>query len=168
MMIQKVIEDIKTLLVDRRILQSRRDENASRMRKANDFFDQLAKSQTPDIKQAAEGIALFRKILAEVMEIEGKIWDIDSTIVSYMEVSTISEILQISSPDKVNDAGDLIQNQNFYIVPAHSSTDMVEISPEDLFTLRMIRASFGVNNLELINKPKYYDSAGKNTVTMVF
>lgn len=168
MLIPKVIEDIKGMLIERRVLQARRDEYGVRVRKANDFFTQLFSSKPIDTNQLSEGVALFQKILFDIYEIDKKIWEIDSAVISFMEIETIDQILRVTAPDKVNDAGDMVQNQTFHVVSHHSSTDLVEVTPEDLFALRSIRATFGINNVEVIDKKKYYNSANFNTFTMAF
>lgn len=168
MQIPRVIEEVKNLLIERKILQDKRDEYSRRVNKADDFFKQALATKPVDFNRFSEGVSLLQQILAELMEVDKKLWDIDSIIISYLEINSIDAILHVTAPDKVNDAGDMITNQSFHVAPKHGATDFVEITPDDLFVLRLIKATFGANNVEIIDKKQYYSSRGFNTFTMEF
>lgn len=168
MLIPKIIEEIKGLLVERRILQAKRDEYTMRVRKADDFFKQVLAGKPVDYNQFSDGVSLLQQIMTDLMELDKKMWEVDSAIVSFLEIGSIESIFRITTPDKVNDAGDMISNQNFYVTPIHSATDFVEITPDDLFVLRSIKATFGANNVEVIDKKDYYSGRGFKTFTMEF
>ena len=148
------IENIKGLILQRKALADQLSSYRNRVRSGYDFFMNAA-GQKQRVQDLAEGVKIVTDILREMQDINREIFDIDTTLAMYYETLTMDLVVRAQTIEQENDAGETVTPAFFYFVPEPTRQDLVEVTPDDLFTLKILKAVFNARNIELVPKNDY-------------
>lgn len=149
--VDKFTEEVKEKIIDKASLLEERKELVNRIEKGRDFFKKAKNSG--DVSKVLDGLSTLIGIIEELREIDKKINDIDITVVSLIEAYMSNFTAKFKMPARLNDAGDLIKHDEVYAVPyAIETSDRLEVTPNDIWFLKMIKEAYKANNIELLPK----------------
>lgn len=151
MKILKSVEDHKAMVLQRQALVDEKKAIVRRIRKGCEFFEQInARTPREDVMQGAK---LIRKYIAENAELEKKIFELDVAIGARLESEFLDSIVEIRTKKIRNEAGDTIPNANFFFMPeSYNEQDYVTIDEQDIWFLKVIKAAFPVQNIEVMQR----------------
>lgn len=149
----KFIDEMKELIMKRRELQSKLEEIKKSIRGGANYF---AVRQNKSVNQILstellKGAERMGEIIAELDSIQNEIFDLDTIIVSKLEVYMSNFEAKFSMPTRMNDAGDIIKYDDIYAV-AVKSEDRREVTPDDIWFLKMIKDAFKATNVGFVEK----------------
>lgn len=149
----KFIDELKELVLKRSSLQARIKELNVSVRNGQSYFavrrDKAITSSTAE--ELLKGTERMLEITNEIIDLEHQIFDLDTIIVSKLEIYMSNFEGKFSMPSRMNDAGDIISYDNVYAT-AIKSEDRREVTPDDIWFLKMIKDAFKATNVSFIEK----------------
>lgn len=157
MKIEGFIQDIKTEIEKKEGLAEERKIIYQRIKKGEEKFQEISKNPTnASPEMHLRGAEIFLGCIESLKAIEQKLFDIDTIIVTKLESYLSDFVAKITIPAKTNDAGDIInKTQIAFVSHLSESPSMVEITPDDLWFLKIIKAALDRSNVEIISKQEY-------------
>lgn len=147
------VEEIKDIITQRRDLSKNRNETLESIKNGYFFFSKL--KNEPNNSKLITGSSRMMELISELINNEKQISDLDTILVSKMELYLGNFSMTVSVPEKMSDAGDIMKQQNIKVVSVKDD-DMVEISPDDIWLLKMMKEALRVNNVSF--EPKNLDT----------
>ena len=149
----KFIDEMKELIMKRRELQSKLEEIKKSIRGGANYF---AVRQNKSVNQILstellKGAERMSEIIAELDSVQNEIFNLDTIIVSKLETYMGNFEAKFSMPTRMNDAGDIIKYDDVYAV-AVKSEDRREVTPDDIWFLKMIKDAFKATNVGFVEK----------------
>ena len=155
MKVNLFVNSVKERISNKNILIQDRNQILERVKKGKEYI--LKIQNTEDKVKLNEAVSLMTKLLNELVDVENKILDIDIILVTELEAFLSDFVARVSVKNKMNQAGDIIDKRDVYFVAQKDDdSHYVEISPEDLWYLKLIKQAIGINNIEIISKEQYY------------
>lgn len=152
--IDKFTDEIKELILKRNSILNQREEQKARLKAGEAFFSRRIESPNP--RELATGVQNVLQILKRLEDIDKEIKDIDTVIVSKLEMYLGNFTARARMPERLNDAGDLIKYDNVYMVPFNSDDpDLREVTPDDIWFLKMIKEAYRATNIGFIEKEEF-------------
>ena len=88
------------------------------------------------------------EIITDLSAIDKEMFDLDTILVSKLEMYLGNFIARVDIPERLNQAGDISKCNNAYVVPFKSDDEnLVQISPEDIWFLKMIKEAVKATNV---------------------
>lgn len=145
----RFIEECKDLIKLRIKLIEDQKKLKNRIASARIFFNGIKPSDdcVSDIKR---GIGTLNKIMDDIIEVDNKIKDIDTTLISILESSICGDVRIVTKSD-TNEAGDNVQPTKIRITCDGRELDEAVITPADLWLLKQIKQVIGVKGVEVIH-----------------
>lgn len=144
-------EEIKELVSEKRQLLNERDSIRESMNNGASYF--YRRIEHYNAKELEAGVKRVVELLDRLKEIDTRITDLDIIIVSKLEMYLGNFIARARMPERLSDAGDVIRHENIYAVPFKSDdSNLIEVSPEDIWFLKMIKAAFKATNITFEEK----------------
>jgi len=153
MLIPEFVQDIKNEISKKMKLQDRRVKIISSIKNGEAYFlrDDLTK------EDEAKGVQQVLRYLNELDEIDNSINDIDVIIAVKLESFLGDSVIKATAPERTNDAGDIIERNDVALTPFKSSdASYIELVPDDIWFLKIVKKALAVKNVEIISKDKYY------------
>ena len=95
------------------------------------------------------------EIIADLDKLDRAIVDLDIVMITKLEAYLGNFTARVKMPDRLNDAGDLIRHDEIYAVPFNSGDEnLKEITPDDIWFLKMIREAYKATNITFEEKSK--------------
>jgi hypothetical protein len=166
----KCVQEFKADLERKKELEKRRIEALDKIDKGRLFF--IKEQEHPQFKFNGESqVKWLSKAASQLSEhtnnlllIEKDIQEIDTTIILKLEALFTDHLLKFELPVRLDESGDQSRKQSAVFVPfATGNPDYVEITPEDLKFVILLRDKFNVRNLhmlESVSKEEYYHTGG--------
>lgn len=149
----KFIDDIKELIDKKKELEAKRKEIINSIRAGKDYFSARVNRRDSDIaKQLANGSTRMIQLTSELIEVQNAIDDIDIVIVTNLEAYMSNFIGKFDMPTRMSDAGDVIKDSNIYAVPYVLDENKKEVTPDDVWFLKIIKQAYKATNISLIEK----------------
>ena len=151
MMILAALEDIKRTLCDERSeLLQKRQKLSEDLKKGNDFFNT---SQQYSKMELAKATARMRQIVRELSAVDKQLFDLDIMIGVKFETILTDCQVRIDAAGRKNDMGEITSNSSF-LIDSFADGEKTEITPEDLWILKIIKPTLKYCNVEVIPKQK--------------
>lgn len=146
--VDKFVEDIKELISKRDDLRQDLKPLKSSLVKGKSYF----RSPENSSKEALlNGTNRVIEIMDEIIQKEKEIYDLDLIIASKLEMYLGNFIAKAKVHSKVDDTGTTIKPYEALLVP-FSIGEPYEITPDDIWFLKMVRAAYKANNIQIIEK----------------
>lgn len=147
------IDEMKELILKRKELQLKIiDIKKSIKGGANYFAVRQNKSMNSALStELLKGSERMCEIIAELESLQNEIFDLDTIIVSKLEAYMSNFEAKFSMPTRMNDAGDIIKYDDIYAV-AVKQEDRREVTPDDIWFLKMIKDAFKATNVAFVEK----------------
>jgi len=153
MLMPAFVEDIKREIQRRMDLQEERGGISSSIKKGIDFF----KRENLTNEDATKGLELALQYLTRINEIDDEIKNIDIIIATKLESFLSDSVIKVNLKRMSNDAGDIIDSKDIILTPFKSSESLyVELVPDDIWFLKIIKKALAVKNVEFVDKRQYY------------
>lgn len=151
--IPKMLEDVKSLIMQKAELIRDRDLLHVRMKKGQDYFLSLEGKQVP-LSEITKGIESMTDVINSIKVLDQKIYDLETIIVVTLESLLSDSIIKARALERTNDAGDNIRSKTVMLTPFQMfpNEELVEITPQDMWFLKMVKQALAVNNIEVIKK----------------
>lgn len=147
--VDKFVEDTKYLVSKKMEMIASRENIKASFINGEAFFSNPSRSQ----QELQAGSKRMLEIIKELGELDRAIVDIDTVIVSNLEMYLGNFIAKAKMPDRLNDAGDLIKHNEIFAVPFNSDNpDLKEVTPDDIWFLKMIKEAYKATNITFIEK----------------
>jgi hypothetical protein len=157
MRVDQFVEDIRQKINVKNDLIEQKKELLGRINNGRVFFTQ-AITNPVSAEKMAEATKLISDISSELAELEAKILDTDIIIITALEAYLSDSVIKCTASQKLNDAGDNIDAKQFVFVPyKQEGSNYVEITPDELWFLKIIKQAIGIRNTEIIAKDEYYN-----------
>lgn len=155
MKVDKFVSHIKELIGQRNILIDKKKELTARIRNGRDFFTQATAKQisSSDMAQATK---LILDYTSQLIDVDDKILETDIIMTTALEGYLSDFVVRMRASQKNNDAGDNIDLKEFVFAPYKNNDNMIEITPEELWFLKIFKQAVGIRNVEVISKDQYY------------
>lgn len=164
-MIPQIAEELKGEVEKQMVLCDKRREVMVSLKKGKEFFTGM-QSGSIDIKLASQAASRMAEIVSELEYIDKQINDINIIIIAKLESYIGDFVAKFMIPERINDAGDVIPKTIAYGVPFKMpSSDLIEVTPDDIWFLKLIKQALGTNNIELLDKSEYYHENNKQQRT---
>lgn len=158
MWISKFIDDIKEEIEKKNKLIARKQEIIKRMKKGEQFFLREESMNPVDKEKMSKGAKIVIDLMAEQESIDRQLLDIDIIIVSKLEMYLGDFIARATVPEKLNSAGDVVPKSDIFLVPFKTDNpEIKEVTPEDIWFLKLVKQALSVNNIEILSKPTIDD-----------
>lgn len=149
--VDKFVFEIKDLIIKRNAVLNERHELERRIKAGEAYFSKRIDSPNP--KELENGIKNVLSIITQLRKKDNEIKDIDTVIVSELEAYLGNFIGKVRMPERLNEAGDLVKYNEVYAVPFNSDNpDLKEVTPNDIWFLKMIKEAFKATNVGFIEK----------------
>lgn len=147
--VDNFVEDIKELISLKMDLITKRKTIQNSIINGEAFFSDSSRTQ----RDLVAGSNRMIEIIKELDELDRAIVDLDTIIVSKLEMYLGNFIAEFKMPDRLNDAGDLIKHDKVFAVPFHSGDENIkEVTPDDIWFLKMIRDAYKATNISFLSK----------------
>lgn len=156
MKMDNFIMDIRNLLSNKNSYSDQKKDLLNRIRKGRDFFLKATESQV-SAKDMLNATKLILDLSSELNDLEDKLVDIDIVIETTLEAYLTDFIMKFRASQKTNDAGDNIDITEFTFAPYKDNPNYTEITPDELWFMKIIKQAIGIRNVEVIPKDKYYN-----------
>lgn len=144
--VSKFTEDLKELILERKKLVDSRQNIEKSIRGGRDYFEKL--KTAPDIQKSVSGAVRMIEVIEELDQLNNKIFDIDTVIVSTLEMNMGNFTAKIHVPERLSQAGDVNKGETVHVVPYKlDDVEYVQISPEDIWFLKMIKQAIRPTNI---------------------
>jgi hypothetical protein len=151
----RFIKDIKQRMDEKNDLLQERKSIMDRIKNGKEFIIKVDYSANRG--QLSQASTLIVQLINELEAIDTRIIDIDIIIIAELEAFCSDFVAKVSIKNKINQAGDVIDRQEVCFVPYNSDNPQyIEVTPDDLWFLKLLKVAVGVNNVEIISKEQYY------------
>lgn len=150
MVVDKFVNELKELVSKKNELMARKKELRTSLKRGEQYFSSLVRN--PNAKALNDGAVRALEIMTEYQNIEDELKDLDIILIAKIEAYTMDVIAKCSIPEHLNDAGDLIKSTDIFLVPFKTDEDMVEITPDDIWFLKLAKQALKATNVEFISK----------------
>lgn len=150
MIVDKFVNELKEIVNKKNELMSKKKELSVSLKRGEQYFATL--SRNPNAKALNDGAARALEIMTEYLKVEEELKDLDIIAIAKIEAYTSDVIMKCNIPEHLNDAGDLIKNTELFLVPFKTNEDMVEVTPDDIWFLKLAKQALKATNVEFINK----------------
>lgn len=149
--ILKSVEELKDNIMKRQTLVNRRKSTLLRIRDGCNFFEQVnPRTSHSDLVAANK---MMKRYLSELEEIDDDIFALDTVIASRLEAEFLDSVIKIRTRKSQNEAGDTIKSTNFFFMPEdYKDGDYMTIDERDLWFLKIVKAAFSLQNIEVIQR----------------
>ena len=136
------------LLEKDRLIESRRAYEESSIR-AREFFAQQAKNPNPTALKNGANHVLNELIARE--EIDKRIFDLDSSMLARLEAFFSDCLIEFDIPAHATSAGDAVGANHVRLHAfREGSTTTHDVTLDDLWILKVIKAAVGAKNVQII------------------
>ena len=151
--VDKFTEEMKEYLTAKRELISRREALKKSIKSGDAYFS--ARINNPNARELQAGANRMIEIIADLDKLDKAIVDLDLVMVTKLEAYLGNFIARVRMPERLNDAGDLIKHDEVYAVPFNSGDEnLKEVTPDDIWFLKMIKEAYKATNITFIEKGK--------------
>ena len=150
----KFVNDIYEIMVSRKNLENNRRELAKHVADGVLFFQQQSKS--PDSQDLINGISLVSQYLARAVAVDEEIQKLDIALITTLESGLNEYVVKAVTNEKITETGDSVGAQTLFFVPNYTGKPgVIEVTPSDLFFLKVMKDHFNLKNIEFIPKADY-------------
>ena len=154
MWVSRFADDIKLEVSKKDDLLSKKKTITDSIKKGEQFFLKEESLNPPSDKRMSEGARRMIVLLMEQEDIDRQLMDIDIIIISKLEMYLGDFIGKMVLPEKLNDAGDMIPRSEIFLVPFKTGNpEIKEVTPDDIWFLKLAKQAFSANNVEILQKP---------------
>ena len=152
--VDKFTDEIKELIIKRNTVLQEREELKKRLKAGEAFFNK--RIDLPNADELRLGVQNVLQILNKVEDIDNQIKDIDTVMVSKLEMYLGNFTARARMPERLNDAGDLIKYDEIYLVPFNSDDEnLKEVTPDDIWFLKMVKQAYKATNVAFVEKEDF-------------
>ena len=152
MIVDKFAQELKEMMAKKNELLTKKAELQKSLRKGEDYFASLIRN--PNAHALLEGAKRALEIMQQYNDIEQQIKDLDIILITKVEAYTADIIIKCMTPEHLNEAGDLIKTTEMFLVPFKTDADLVEITPDDFWFLKLAKQALKATNIEFIPKSR--------------
>lgn len=154
MWVSKFVDDIKEEIEKKNNLLTRKQQILERMKKGEQFFLREESMNPINNEKLSRGVATVLELMREQENIDKQLLDIDIIIVSKLEMYLGDFVAKATIPEKLNSAGDVVPKTDIFLVPFKTDNpEIKEVTPEDIWFLKLVKQALSVNNIEILQKP---------------
>lgn len=146
--VDKFAMEIQNLIAEKNELILEQNSIISSINAGADYFKKNNNSGNNLLRGSERMVELVTKL----KDVNSKIRDIDLIIVSKLEAYMSNVVGKLEFKDNQNIAGDYTKRKVVYAVPFISEEDKVQISPDDLYFLKMIKEALNPTNVSFEEK----------------
>jgi hypothetical protein len=158
MWVSKFVDDIKEQTNKKNGLIVKKNEILERVKKGEQFFLREESMNPPSNQKMSEGSKTMIGLITELQEIDKQLIDLDIIIISKLEMYLGDFIGRAVIPERLNTAGDVIPKSEIFLVPFKTDNPEIrEVTPDDIWFLKLVKQALSVNNIEILQKPKAED-----------
>lgn len=150
MIVDKFAQELKEMVREKNELLAKKSELESSLRRGQDYFSSLVRN--PNASALNDGAKRALELMSQYRDIEERIKDIDIIMIAKVEAYTSDVVIKCLSPEHLNDAGDIIKTTEMFLVPFKTRDDLVEITPDDFWFMKLAKQALRATNIEFINK----------------
>lgn len=149
MKIVAALEDIKQAIsTERSQLIQKRAQLHEDLRRGADFFCASKQYSKSELERASRRMVEITRSLAAI---DKEIFDLDIVIGTKFEVLLSDCRVKIETVGKKNDMGEITSSSSFF-VDMCAEEEKVEVSPEDLWILKILKPALKYCNIEAVPK----------------
>ena len=149
MKIVAALEDIKQALsVERSELIQKRAQLHDDLRRGADFFCASKQYSKSELERASRRMV---EITRELVAVDKDIFDLDVIIGTKFEVLLSDCRVKAETAGRKNDMGEFTSSSSCF-VDMYAEDEKVEISPEDLWILKILKPALKYCNIEIVPK----------------
>lgn len=149
--VDKFTDEMKEYITAKRELISRRESLRKSIKSGDAYFS--ARINNPNARELQAGANRMLEIIADLDNLDKAIVDLDLVMITKLEAYLGNFIAKVKMPDRLNDAGDLVRHDEIYAVPFNSDCeDIKEITPDDIWFLKMIKEAYKATNITFEEK----------------
>lgn len=149
----KFVETTKRYFEEKQKLATKRAIITERFNQAKRFFESIsrqgAEAQARDV---SEGIKQLLSLLEALNKVEQEIKDIDVVIISNLELFLGDYVVYLETAGAVDDLGRKREGQKMFMVPTLSDDEVTQITPEDIYTLKVLKQALSVSSIRAVRK----------------
>ena len=149
----KFVETMKEFLKEKDKLIKKQKAISEKFPNAKKFFEGIermgAEAQARDVKK---GIDELLKLIDMWTETENEIRDIDIIMISILEMYLGDFVIYLETQDAVDDSGKRRAGEKIFTVPVKNSDEVLQITPEDIYTLKLVKAALSPSSVRVIRK----------------
>lgn len=149
----KFIETMKTFLTEKDTLTKKRNEIAGKFPKAKTFFQNIErKGAEAQARDVAHGIGQLVQLIDMFSKVESEIRDLDIITIANLEMFLGNYVLYLETIDGVDDIGKTRPAQKILTVPCLTNDEVLQITPEDIYTLKLVKAALSPSSIRVVRK----------------
>ena len=149
MKIVAALEEIKHMLSDERMhLIQKRAQLHEDLRRGTDFFCASKQYSKSELERASRRMS---EITRSLTAIDKELFDLDIIIGTKFEVLLSDCRIKAEMAGKKNDMGEITSSSSFF-VDMYEDSEKVEVSPEDLWILKILKPALKYCNIETVPK----------------
>ena len=151
------LESCKATVTQRNELLIQKEEIIDTIKRGKAFFQQQLSNV--DMDKIYGGVSQINRCLDQLLEIERQLFDLDTTFMAFLESIFVDSHFKITTETTVSEAGDLHVPKTVIFSPKKEGIyDFIEVSPDDIWALKQIKAALKPKNIEIIQGNKYLDN----------
>lgn len=149
----KFVETTKRHFEEKQKLVAKRNAISDRFNQARRFFESIsrqgAEAQARDVN---EGIKQLLSLIDTLNQVEKEIKDIDVVLIANLEMFLGNYVMYLETADAVDDQGKERKGQKIFMVPTLSDDEVMQITPDDIYTLKVLKQALSVSSVRVIRK----------------
>lgn len=153
LMVDKFANNLKELVKVKRELMAKRAAITESIRGGEAYFSKRL-TGAPS-KELDSGAKRMCQLISEYDKITKEIDDIDLILISSVETYTGNFVVKIKTSHKMNDAGDVCEAADIMLTPFILDTDMIQVTPEDIWFLKMVKEAYKPSNVSFVKKDEF-------------
>lgn len=149
----RFVETTKKHFEEKQKLVTKRNVMAERFNQAKKFFESIsrqgAEAQARDV---GEGIKQLLILIDAINKVEKEIKDLDVVLISNLEMFLGNYVIYLETANTVDDLGRERKGQKIFTVPTLSDDEVMQITPEDIYTMKVLKQALSVSSIRVIRK----------------
>lgn len=157
MLIPKFVQELKQEMDKKNALLVEREDITKAIRKGKEWFLREEKAQA-SAKDMVAGAVRMAELIDQLTALDLRIKDVDIIVAAKLEAFLGDFVAKVGMPERISDAGDVVGNRAVFATPIKlEDSEYVEVTPNDIWFLKLIKQALGANNIEIIRKDAYYN-----------
>lgn len=149
----KFVETTKKYFEEKQRLVVKRNVIAERFNQAKRFFEAISRQGAEaEARDVGEGIKQLLSLLDALNEVEREIKDLDIIIISNLEMFLGNYVIYLETANTVDDVGNKRDGQKMFAVPTLSDDEILQITPDDIYTLKLLKQALSVSSIRVVRK----------------
>lgn len=149
----RFVETTKKHFEEKQKLVTKRNVMAERFNQAKKFFESIARQGAEaQARDVGEGIKQLLSLIDAINKVEKEIKDLDVVLISNLEMFLGNYVVYLETANTVDDLGRKREGQKIFMVPTLSDDEVCQITPEDIYTMKVLKQALSVSSIRVIRK----------------